>query len=174
MSLRARTSRTSLLLLVALVISAVFVVATPAGGASHIEIARRGGGGWQFNYIEKCMMKKINNARARNGMSQLRADRQIGYIARRHAENMASSHTVYHDANLGSEVTHWRSLGQNSGAAAGCRRLFNAFMRSAPHRANILGSWHYMALGVQWAGRRLYAQQIFENKRDPGNVYHYP
>ena len=174
MSSRAYTSRTSVLLLITTAISALMFAAAPAGGASHIDIARRGSRGWRFNYIEKCMMRKINNSRARYGLRHLRTDRQVGYIARRHAESMASSNSVYHDPNLGNEITHWRSLGQNSGAARGCKRLFHAFMRSAPHRANILGSWHFMALGVQWGNGRLYAQQVFENKRDPGNVYHYP
>jgi uncharacterized protein YkwD len=174
MSTRAYTTRTSLSLLLAIAsVGFMSLPATPAGGATHVVIARRGGG-WSFNYIEKCMMKKINKARARSGLRQLRPDRQIGYIARRHAESMASSRAVYHDSNLGSEVTNWRALGQNSGAAGGCRRLFHAFMRSAPHRSNILGHWHFIGLGVQWGGGRLYAQQVFENKRDPGNVYHYP
>ncbi|HET7482814.1 MAG TPA: CAP domain-containing protein [Actinomycetota bacterium] len=172
MNTRAYTSRKLRTFVVAIgCAAALIVVSVPASGNDVIMSRQRS---WHFNYIEDCMMRKINHTRMRHGLHALRADRQIGYVARRHAQKMAASRAVFHDADLGSEVTHWRLLGQNSGAAGGCKRLFRAFMHSAEHRANILGHWRFFGLGVQWGGHRLYAQQVFEARRDPGNVYHYP
>ena len=119
-------------------------------------------------------MKKINRARSRQGKSRLDWDKQMGYVARRHAKSMASYGAVYHDGDVGQEVTNWKTLGQNSGAGHGCRKTFWAFMKSSSHKSNILGPWRHVAVGAEWRGRRLYIQQLFEWRYDPGNVYRYP
>jgi hypothetical protein len=31
-----------------------------------------------------------------------------------------------------------------------------------------------MGFGTQKSGGRLYVQQLFESRRNPGNIYHYP
>jgi uncharacterized protein YkwD len=87
---------------------------------------------------------------------------------------MATNRAVYHDANMGNEITRWTRLGQNTGAGRNCKALFRSFMRSSSHRSNILGSWRHMAVGTEYAGGKLFVQQIFENRRDPGNIYHWP
>lgn len=141
---------------------------------SHKDVAGGTGGGWSFNNAEVCIMRKINRIRARNGRSALNWDRQVGYIARRHAKTMASSRGVFHDGNMDREITRWRSLGQNSGRSDGCRSVMRAFMNSSGHRANILGSWKHMGVGADRRGGSLYVQQVFESFENPGNVYHYP
>src|SRR6185503_17632695 len=72
-------------------------------------------GGWSFNDSEKCFMNKINRRRQRQGKSQLHMDKQLGYVARRHARTMARSGYMYHDADIGSKVTRWRTIAQNTG-----------------------------------------------------------
>ena len=129
---------------------------------------------YSFRDAEKCMMKKINKRRAKRGLRQLRWDRQLGYVARKHARRMSRHRSVFHDGNLGSKVTRWRRLGQNVGTADGCRKLFRLFMRSSPHRHNIMGRWRHMGVGSKRRGGRLYVMHVFEARRDPGNIYHYP
>ena len=131
-------------------------------------------GGWSFNRVERCIMRKVNNARARQGLHRLSADKQLSYVARRHARGMAATGGIYHDANMSREITRWRRLGQNTGRAGSCRRAFRAFMRSSIHRTNILGRWRFMGVGVEKRGGRVFVQQVFESRVDPGNVYHYP
>ena len=132
------------------------------------------GGGWSFNRVERCIMRKVNRARARHGLGRLSRDPQVGYVARKHARSMAAAGAIYHDGNMSSEITRWRRLGQNTGRAGSCRRAFRSFMRSSIHRANILGRWRHMGVGVDRRNGRVFVQQIFESRRDPGNVYHYP
>lgn len=129
---------------------------------------------YRYNKSEKCFMRKVNRARAQNGQRRLNWDKQLGYVARRHANVMANHGGVWHDQNLGRRVTRWRSLGQNTGAGGRCRKLFKSFMASAPHRANILGRWRFIGVGTQWKGKRLYVQTIFEWRRNPGNVWSWP
>ena len=129
---------------------------------------------YRFRAAEKCFMRKVNAARAANGQRRLNWDKQLGYVARRHANVMANQGGVWHDQNLGRRVTRWRSLGQNTGAGGRCRKLFGSFMASAPHRANILGGWRFIGVGTQWKGHRLYVQTVFESRRNPGNVWSWP
>lgn len=119
-------------------------------------------------------MRKINGRRARNGLSRLDWDAHLIYVARRHASNMAANRVVYHDSSIGQRVTHWRRLGQNTGAGRRCKHLLKSFMHSSVHRTNILGAWRHFGVGVSRSGGRIYVQQIFESRLDPGNIYSYP
>ena len=128
-----------------------------------------------FKRVERCMMEKINKRRAAHGQRKLDWDRQLGYVARKHARRMARSGYIFHDGALGARVTRWKRLGQNVGTAAGgCRALFRAFWRSSAHRHNILGRWRFVGVGSKTLNGRLYVQHVFESRRNPGNIYTYP
>ena len=81
---------------------------------------------------------------------------------------------MWHDPGLGSEVTRWRALAQNTGRSTRCKRMFRSFMRSSGHRTNILRQWRFIGVGTERARGRLYVQMIFESRRDPGNIYSTP
>jgi uncharacterized protein YkwD len=146
---------------------ALLIGLTPALGKT----TSLSGGGYVFSASERCIMRKINSVRHRYGRHGLAWDRQLGYVARSHANTMAAKRAVYHDYAMGQKVTHWRRLGQNTGRGGRCPRIFQDFMNSSPHRANILGRWRYIGVGTEWRGHRLYVQQIFESRHNPGNIY---
>jgi hypothetical protein len=130
---------------------------------------------YHFRPTEKCLMAKINEERSRRDLRKLEWDRQLGFVARRHAERMARRNKgFWHDRRLGRKVTGWRSLGQNTGFASGCRSMFGAFWRSKLHRRNLLDSWRFMGVGVARNGGRLYVQEVFESRTNPGNVFSFP
>lgn len=131
-------------------------------------------GSYSFSRGERCFMRRINQMRDRNGKHRLNRDKQLGYVARRHARAMARNRTIFHDGDLGSTVTRWRRLGQNVGMGGGCKSLFRAFKSSSGHRSNILGAWRHMGVGMDRRGGRIYVMHIFHSRRNPGNVYHYP
>ena len=159
-------------LLVTLATTALILVTTWL--APTIESDAAGRQRYSFKRVEKCMMRKINKRRASHGLRRLEWDRQLGYVAREHAQAMARNQTIYHDSNLGYEVTRWRRLGQNVGTGHRCRGLFRAFWRSDPHRHNILGSWRFVGVGSERVRGRIYVHHVFEYRVDPGNVYAYP
>lgn len=146
-------------------------VSTRAGGLLG---ANKGQPRYRYRPAEKCFMRKFNQVRAEHGLRRLNWDKHLGYVARRHARVMANQGGVWHDQNLGRRVTRWRSLGQNTGMGGRCPNLFRGFFNSAPHRANILGGYRYVGVGTEWRGGRLYVQQIFESRKDPGNVWSWP
>jgi uncharacterized protein YkwD len=129
---------------------------------------------YTFSKGERCFLKKINGLRHRKGKRRLDADKQLGYVARRHARGMARNGSIYHDGDLGSTVTRWRRLGQNVGRGGGCKSLFRAFKRSSGHRANILGTWKHVGVGLERRGGNIFVMHIFQSRRNPGNIYSYP
>ena len=141
-------------------------------GTAPSEASRRSR--YYFKDVERCMMMKINNRRLKHDRRKLDWDRQLGFVARRHAQRMARRGAIFHD-NLAYKVTRWRSLGQNVGTSrTGCKRLFNAFWRSTAHRNNILGHWRFVGVGSEKRNGRLYVHHVFEYRRNPGNIYTYP
>jgi len=132
------------------------------------------GGGFRFKKAERCLMRRINEIRRRHGLRTLDPDKQLAYVARQHAVEMSGNGGLYHDSDVGWKVTRWRRIAQNTGRGRSCRSLAKAFMNSSSHRKHILGRFRFMGFGTQKCGGRLYVQQLFESRRDPGNVYHYP
>lgn len=119
-------------------------------------------------------MRRVNVIRQRHGLQRFERDKQLAYIARQHAVTMSDNGGLYHDPDVSWKVTHWRRLGQNTGRGRSCRSLVSAFMRSSEHRKHILGRYRFMGFGTQKRDGCLYVQQLFESRRNPGNVYHYP
>lgn len=165
---RAAVSQATAAVLIVAVALTLFQ--TLAGPSAHSL-----GRSYRFKHAERCLMKRINRHRARRGLHRLHWDKQLGYVARRHAKAMArAGGGIWHDSKLGQKITRWRSLGQNTGRGSRCRSLATAFWRSSGHRANILGRWRFQGVGIEWRNGRLYAQQVFESRINPGNVYTYP
>lgn len=130
---------------------------------------------YHFRPTEKCLMARINANRAKSGLHKLKWDRQLGFVARAHAAKMARRNKgFWHDRRLGSKVTRWRRLAQNTGYAFGCRSIFNSFWRSELHRRNLMGHWRYMGVGIAHAGGKIYVQEVFESRTNPGNVFSFP
>jgi uncharacterized protein YkwD len=129
---------------------------------------------YRFKRGERCFMRRINRVRARHGLPRLERDKQLGYVARIHAREMAYYGGVWDDSYLGQRVTRWTSLGTNAGRGAGCRVLARAFLNSWPHRVNILGHFHYMGVGVAWSYGNMYVAENFESRVNPGNIYRWP
>ena len=138
-----------------------------------LALASSSGGSFEFKTIEKCFMKRINRIRARHGKSKLRWDKHLGVVGRRHARNMARAGGIWHD-DIGRKVTRWRSLGQNTGMGGGCKGLTRAFMHSSSHRSNYLGRWRHVGVGAIRKNGSTFVQQVFESRRDPGNIWHTP
>ena len=153
---------------------AAFLVTAEASAMNAVDRPKSSSSGYGFRSAEICFMRKINEARQRRGLGALRWDKQLGYVARKHARQMATNNAVYHDPNMGEEITRWRTLGQNTGAGRNCRGLFRSFMQSHTHRDNILGRWRFLGVGIEYSGRKIFVQQVFELYENPGNIYHWP
>jgi len=95
-----------------------------------------------------------NRARAARGLQPLASNPCLVAVAAAHAKEMASAGRIFHgdgvqqdmSCRLGSRQTG-ENVGETSGGADD-ERVFDAFMNSSGHRANILGGYRY--IGVAW------------------------
>ena len=132
------------------------------------------GGGFSFTRKERCFMKKINQSRANHGLPPADFDPHLGYVARKHAQELARNRAIYHDDEFGQKVTNWYRLGQNTGEGSSCRSLHRAYMQDPAHREIILGNWNFIGVGIAVVNGRIYNQELFESSRNPGNIYNTP
>jgi hypothetical protein len=79
-----------------------------------------------------------NHARASAGLRGYTVASDLLALARKHSAEMAAKGTIYHNPNLGSDVSNWRAVGENVGMGGSASSIHNAFMNSQHHRDNIL------------------------------------
>jgi uncharacterized protein YkwD len=86
------------------------------------------------------MYSQINAARANAGRGALSFDTGIQYIAVNWSDEMARSQTLRHNPSYGDQIVRhrdYRTAGENVGRGYEQGSLFQAFMNSPSHRANI-------------------------------------
>jgi len=90
----------------------------------------------------------INSERSSRGLNALNVYWDLVDDARVHSDVMANADKIFHSSNLSSVTTGWAALGENVGVGATVGDLHTAFMNSSGHRANILGDWDSVGVGV--------------------------
>lgn len=154
---RQRFTHVTIAILV-LTLLITLVPATPSQAADRRTVER----------IQTIMERKINRAREVRGLRPLKVHRRLEYWATDHAAYMARHRTLVHDSltRLRLEapptaVTFSENITRNRAANA-AKRAHRMFMRSRPHRANILDRRAaHMGVGVVKRGRYTYIVQRF-------------
>ncbi len=96
----------------------------------------------------------INQSRAAAGLSPLGGHADLTDDARVHTADMIAAGQVFHStaAQLGSYASGWSLLGENVGMGPNPTLLHQAFMNSPSHKANILGDYDLVGVGVDRSG----------------------
>lgn len=90
----------------------------------------------------------INDARARAGLAPLIEHPALTEQAREWAAQLASTGRLAHSDLPGDMTVPWEALGENVAVGASVEENHRALMASATHRANILGRWTHVGVGV--------------------------
>ncbi|HVM09574.1 MAG TPA: CAP domain-containing protein [Acidimicrobiales bacterium] len=99
---------------------------------------------------ESQFVDSINRERQSNGLSRLALRAEIVPVARNWTARMIAEQRLFHNPNLGSELpSDWTRFGENVGYGQGVESLHVAFMNSPGHRANILGDFTQIGVGVE-------------------------
>jgi uncharacterized protein YkwD len=133
------------------------------------------------SYAEGLVVSLINQARSQRGLVPLRYDSDLTAISGLRASRMASANVLNHTigGNLASQLrtygVRWYRYGEDVGwstatwPTSSARAIFNAWMRSAPHRALILSNrFNYVGVGLAYrsSNRRTYASAVFTESSD--------
>ena len=115
----------------------------------------------------------VNRERAANGLSPLKYSDKLSEAALVRAEEIQTvfSHTRPNGTRCFTAVTeagiNYSSVGEN--IAYGQRtpeEVMNSWMNSSGHRANILGSYEYIGIGVTYKNGTYYWSQFFATSKD--------
>ncbi|MCL1592882.1 MAG: CAP domain-containing protein [Actinomycetia bacterium] len=102
-----------------------------------------------FAGAESQFVSKINAARSASGKAPLEVYWDLTDDARAQSAAMAAKGSIYHNPGLAGVTSGWQKLGENVGVGFDVNMLHKAFMDSAGHRANILGDFNYIGVGVK-------------------------
>ncbi len=108
-------------------------------------------------------LSRINSYRAANGQTRLAEDLQASQVAQRWTQKMAAANRLSHNPNYSTEVTtSWYRIGENVGYGGSEATLFQAFVNSAGHRANLLlPEYNRVGIGQVVVNGRLWTTHIF-------------
>ncbi|HEV8116480.1 MAG TPA: CAP domain-containing protein [Acidimicrobiales bacterium] len=107
-------------------------------------------------------LSRINTYRAQNGLGPLAEDPVTSVVAQTWTETMAASNNLAHNPLLSQQVTTpWTRLGENVGYGGDEASLFQAFLGSPGHRANILGAYNAIGIGQAYANGQLWTTHVF-------------
>ena len=98
---------------------------------------------------EGTLFSRINSSRSANGLAPLESYWDLTDDARAHSARMMDRGSIYHNPSLGSVTGGWQALGENVGMGIDLNAMHDAFMSSPGHRANILGNYNYVGVGVK-------------------------
>jgi uncharacterized protein YkwD len=110
------------------------------------------------------MVRWMNSARSGRGIVALDMGWRLRQLADTHSRRMAGEGRIFHSSSLGERLrfVSFRIAGENVGVGGTMWRLYEAFMDSAPHRANILGQgFRRVGVGVYAHDGFLWVTMIF-------------
>ena len=146
----------------------VAVSSTPSSGAA-------------FSALESAVIADINAARAQSGLSPLTSDTALGTIARAHSADMLANNYFDHTSPDGCTAVcryqnagypYW-SMGENIywmegftlATAAAAQQIVDSWQNSAGHRANDLGDYTRIGVGISQSGTKYEVTTDFATPR---------
>ena len=130
---------------------ALLINAPPAAAQSDLSIA---------------VAQLVNQARDNRGIDRLDVRGHLNDVALDHAQRMARRGVLFHNPNLADQmVGDWRSVGENVGYGPDVKTVHAAFIKSPPHRANIVDR-DFTRLGTAAVrrGTHVWVVQVFLEK----------
>lgn len=114
----------------------------------------------------------INNVRAGAGVPALAVDGELVTNARNWSVTMMEAGDIFHtdDQSVGVS-SRWQLLGENVGVGPDVSDLFDAFVASPTHYANIVNpDFDYIGVGVYWSGDRMWTVQRYRDEGAPVEI----
>ena len=110
------------------------------------------------------MLALTNEDRVERDKAALALDAKLSRYAKRHSNRMAGKGYLFHSTDLASNLkgVDWSIGGENVGVGTTLEGLEKAFMRSKPHRKNVLRTaFDNTAIGIVRADGKLWVTIIF-------------
>lgn len=108
-------------------------------------------------------LSKINGLRSSVGAPALQLDGNLSGLAQSWASHLADQGALSHASDLSVGVSApWTKLGENVGLGPDTNTIFQAFVNSSGHYANLVDpSFTHIGIGVVWVGGTQYTAHRF-------------
>lgn len=117
---------------------------------------------------EASMTASINQLRAGRGLPALGTHPILTAKAQWWASVMASQNRLYHSGLSDGITVAWNKLGENVGYGGDVNQIFQAFVASPPHLANMVDpAFQWIGVGVAYGGGRVWVAVEFMNGAAP-------
>jgi len=112
---------------------------------------------------EQEFVRLVNELRSSQGLPTLAVDLELTLQARIWSTTMRDRGDIFHSSDLGAGISsNWRKLGENVGVGGTVRALFDAFVASPTHYANLVDpDYRSVGIGVVWDGSRMFTAHRF-------------
>lgn len=111
---------------------------------------------------EQDFVQLLNATRAENNLPPLPISDELSDAARVHSRRMASNGAIYHNPDLGTEVSGWAKLGENVGVGSNASGVHTGFERSTDHFRNIVDNFFTeVGVGVVESDGLLWVTQVY-------------
>jgi hypothetical protein len=103
---------------------------------------------------EAQFLSLINQERTSRGMNALTVRSEVIPVARNWTAKLIGDQALSHNPSLATLMpADWIAIGENVGFGSSVDSLHTAFMNSPGHRANVLGDFHSVGIGVSTDGK---------------------
>lgn len=160
--LGSRASTAVRLLAAALAATSLLVLAphpVPAGASPQTAAAP------SLEQMEVELANRINGERWSRGIEPLPFHTILRDQGRNWSATMAWFDALNHDPDLAAEASAawagWTGIAENVGRGTSIEAIHQAFMASPAHRANALGSWRTVGVGIHYARSQLWVTVRF-------------
>lgn len=106
-------------------------------------------------------LNALNRDRAAQGLPALRVRADLQAKAQAWAEKLARENALYHSTLSDGLTPCWTRLGENIAPGPSVAEAEQALLRDPPHRANIMGRWDWVGVGVARTARGVIVVQVF-------------
>ncbi len=104
----------------------------------------------------------INGERSSHGLAPLAVRTEVVPVARSWSDHMARQGKISHNPDLTAQMpSDWLRIGENVGVGGSADSLHRAFMDSPGHRANVLGDFNQVGIGVSYGSRGMFVTVDF-------------
>jgi|GEM_PF-4426259 hypothetical protein len=111
---------------------------------------------------ESTFLNLLNDTRRAHGLGPVTMNSALSYDARRWTGEMVRAGGLSHTPGtrmvneVARVVPSWQRIGENVGYASTVQQLHNALYNSSGHRANMLGDYSHVGIGVAYSSGRVW------------------
>ncbi|GAA3907232.1 cell wall-binding repeat-containing protein [Microbacterium invictum] len=152
---------------IALVSASVQIAATPASAAPLSQCTSM-----TLEQVQTRILTETNAARSKAGKAALTLNSQMNTVAVNWSAKQASANKMSHNPSYSKQIpSGWSGAAENVAMGYAPTKVTTGWLNSAGHRANILGSYTHIGIGVGCAsnGYPYYTQVFGAYKKAPAN-----